>query len=192
MKAIQITRFDKKLNQEVTKNYYPVSERVKDFRENADYSGYSVVTEIVNLTDDSVTIQAKILNVEGVIKATGTAHEEKSWGMINAQSMVENCETSAVGRALAFLGIGISDDIASADEMSKVKDVGDAGFQQISMIEGLLKNASIPDREKKQISMELITFDATRANKCISYLKSNQVNKKLDEELTDVLRKQKE
>jgi hypothetical protein len=37
---------------------------------------------------------------------------------INKTSYVENCETSAIGRALAMLGIGIDTSIASANEVS--------------------------------------------------------------------------
>lgn len=48
--------------------------------------------------------------------ATGHAFEVKS-GMINSTSYIENCETSAVGRALGMLGIGATSAIASAEEV---------------------------------------------------------------------------
>jgi hypothetical protein len=50
-----------------------------------------------------------------------TAHSQAIWGdgYINKTSALENAETSAVGRALAMLGIGIIDSVASADEMAK-------------------------------------------------------------------------
>ena len=54
---------------------------------------------------------------EGNIVSTGYAQEEKTTSFVNETSFVENCETSAVGRALGFLGIGIKDSIASADEL---------------------------------------------------------------------------
>jgi hypothetical protein len=50
--------------------------------------------------------------------AQGTAQEDKSSSRINQTSYVENCETSAVGRALAMLGIGIETSIASSNEVS--------------------------------------------------------------------------
>ena len=53
--------------------------------------------------------------------ATGHAYEVRK-GNINATSYVENCETSAVGRALGFLGIGATTSIASADEVQAAMD----------------------------------------------------------------------
>ena len=58
-----------------------------------------------------------IRNKDGNVVSTGYAQEEKATGFVNETSFVENCETSAVGRALGFLGIGIKDSIASADEL---------------------------------------------------------------------------
>ena len=51
------------------------------------------------------------------VVATGHAFEFQSTGMVNKTSYVENAETSAVGRALGFLGIGSTESIASADEV---------------------------------------------------------------------------
>ena len=54
---------------------------------------------------------------EWVTVATGHAFEFQGAGMVNKTSYVENAETSAVGRALGFLGIGSTESIASADEV---------------------------------------------------------------------------
>ncbi len=51
------------------------------------------------------------------ILATGTAYEKENSSFINKTSYIENCETSAVGRALAMLGIGVDTSIASAEEV---------------------------------------------------------------------------
>jgi len=50
-----------------------------------------------------------------------TGYSQAKWGegMVNKTSALENAETSAVGRALAMLGIGVIDSVASADEMTK-------------------------------------------------------------------------
>ena len=49
--------------------------------------------------------------------AAGIAYEQKSASGVNSTNWTENCDTSAVGRALANLGIGIEDAYASANEM---------------------------------------------------------------------------
>lgn len=50
-----------------------------------------------------------------------TGYSQATWGegMVNKTAAMENCETSAVGRALAFMGIGIIESVASADEVNK-------------------------------------------------------------------------
>jgi hypothetical protein len=99
------------------KNYVMVNDRIKFFRENEKYAGWSLTSEIVNLTEDSCVIKAIVSDEDGVIKATGYAQEDRTSSMINKTSFVENCETSAWGRALGNLGIGIDDSIASAEEV---------------------------------------------------------------------------
>ena len=97
------------------KNYIMVNERIKFFREN--YKGWSLTSELVNLTEDNCIIKAIITDEDGVIRATGYAQEDRTSSIINKTSFVENCETSAWGRALGNLGIGIDDSIASAEEV---------------------------------------------------------------------------
>ncbi len=101
------------------KTYIPVNERVKEFR--AKYPDYSLITEIVELTDGICTILAKVIDKDGRIIATGLAREERDdrTSMVNKTSYVENCETSAWGRALGNFGIGIDESIASADEVAR-------------------------------------------------------------------------
>lgn len=102
------------------KEYVPVSERIKEFRSNPAYAGYRLECEIVRLTEsmDEVIIKALIYDPSDAVVASGYAHEEKNSSMINKMSFIENCETSAVGRALAMLGIGIDASVASADELA--------------------------------------------------------------------------
>lgn len=100
------------------KQYVEVNERVKAFRTLGEYKGYTLSTDIVHLTDDNCVIKATICNAEGSVIATGMAQEDKTSSRINQTSYVENCETSAIGRALGFLGIGIDTSIATADEVS--------------------------------------------------------------------------
>jgi len=98
------------------KEYVEVNERLKYFREN--YSGYALTTEVLQCTDEHCVMKASIFNAEGVVIATGHAHENQSSNFINKVSFVEVCETSAWGRALGNFGIGIDSSVASADEVT--------------------------------------------------------------------------
>lgn len=94
--------------------YVMVNERVKVFR--SDYKG-SIETEIVSLENGVCTMKAIIKDEEGNVIATGHAQEKETSSFINKTSYIENCETSAIGRALGFVGIGIDASIASAEEV---------------------------------------------------------------------------
>lgn len=98
------------------KDYVMVNERILEFRKN--YPNYSLESEIVILNEESVTIKAIVKDETGRVVATGFANEDKATSIINKTSYVENCETSAWGRALGCLGIGIDTSIASAEEVT--------------------------------------------------------------------------
>lgn len=98
------------------KDYVVVNERVKYFRNK--YPNFSLTSEITHLNENGVVVRASIKNRDGFELATGIAHETKGSSFINKTSFIENCETSAWGRALGNLGIGIDDSIASADEVA--------------------------------------------------------------------------
>ena len=95
------------------KEYVTVNERVKAFRKLLPDG--TISTEIVQVDENMVVIVARVYD-GGRLLSTGTAFEIKDASYINKTSYIENCETSAVGRALAFLGIGIDSNIASSDE----------------------------------------------------------------------------
>lgn len=101
------------------KSYVMVHERLRFFREQETYEGWQIVTEIVDLQDHRIIIKASIINSEGTIVATGHAFEYADSTQINKTSFVENCETSAVGRALGNLGIGIEESYATAEEVAQ-------------------------------------------------------------------------
>ena len=125
-----------------------VNERVKAFRDN--FPGYALLSEIVKLTDDTVVIKASILDSEQRLIATGYAQEDRTSSQINSTSYVENCETSAWGRALANLGIGIDVAISSADELANAivqQNSDKASDKQIAYLKNLLKKVGYPEDE---------------------------------------------
>lgn len=99
------------------KDYVEVNERLKYFRSCEKYKDYSLESEIIELVGGIITIKAIIKDGNGIIKATGLAQEKEDSSFINKTSFVENCETSAWGRALGNLGIGIDTAVASAEEV---------------------------------------------------------------------------
>lgn len=97
------------------KGYVQVNERVKAFRELCPDG--SITTDIIHFDADMVVIRATVSDGDKVL-ATGIAYEKQGSTQINRTSYIENCETSAVGRALGFCGIGIDASMASAEEVA--------------------------------------------------------------------------
>ena len=105
------------------KNYIEVNQRIKAFR--IVYPNGSITTEIISLENGVVTMQATVRDDEGKILATGYAYEKENSTFINKTSFIENCETSAVGRALGMCGFGIDTSVASYEEVANaVKNQG--------------------------------------------------------------------
>lgn len=101
------------------KEYAEVNQRVKAFR--TLYPEGFITTEILCREGGLCIIRATVghyTDGKSVILATGTAYEKEGSSQINRTSYIENCETSAVGRALGMAGFGIDTSIASADEMN--------------------------------------------------------------------------
>lgn len=97
------------------KQYATVDARVCAFWEL--YPQGSITTELLADEDGRCMFKATVWDGPTIV-ATGHAYEVKGSSNINKTSYIENCETSAVGRALGFLGIGSNGSIASADEVS--------------------------------------------------------------------------
>jgi len=96
------------------KDYVPVTSRVIAFRKL--FPDGAITTDLIHYGDGVCVIKATVWDADRVV-ATGIAQEKEGSTFINKTSYIENCETSAVGRALGFLGIGIDDSIASAEEV---------------------------------------------------------------------------
>lgn len=109
------------------KEYAEVNQRIKAFR--MLYPSGTIITEMLSNQDGVCIFKAtvgyystEIINVPNVVSdfvilGTGTAYEKENSTFINKTSYIENCETSAVGRALGMCGIGIDTSIASAEEV---------------------------------------------------------------------------
>lgn len=130
----------KKANEEIGttnikgKEYAEVNQRIKAFR--MVYPTGMIKTEMISNVDGVCVFRAyvysepyKTTNVttdgdikvdtlqQGHLLATGTAYEKENSTFINKTSYIENCETSALGRALGIAGFGIDTSVASAEEV---------------------------------------------------------------------------
>ena len=97
------------------KEYAEVNQRIKAFR--MLYPQGIIETQMVSNENGVCIFRAEIMNEKGQLLATGTAYEKEDSTFINQTSYIENCETSAVGRALGMCGFGIDTSVASAEEV---------------------------------------------------------------------------
>lgn len=118
-----------------------VPERVTAFRKL--FPEGFILTDIISHDGQTVMMQAKagyyLENGEPCVLGSGYAQEVKGRGMVNGTSYIENCETSAVGRALGFLGLGINGGgICSAEELANAV-----------VAQGQLQGASVQKEQTK-------------------------------------------
>ena len=100
------------------KKYTQVVHRMEAFRQ-MHGTDFGVDTSILVDDGQRVVVKAKILNMDGAVIGAGMAEEIRGQGNVNKTSALENCETSAIGRALASLGLA-GGEYASANEMDGV------------------------------------------------------------------------
>lgn len=96
------------------KSYMEVNQRIKAFR--MVYPQGTIETEMVSNENGVCIFRANVYDND-ILLGTGTAYEKENSSFINKTSYIENCETSAVGRALGMAGFGIDTSVASAEEV---------------------------------------------------------------------------
>lgn len=126
------------------KEYAEVAQRVTAFRK-IEPNG-SIISEIISNENGTCIFRSQVVDGDGKILAIGHACEREGVGNINKFSHIENCETSAVGRALGFCGIGSAGSIASAEEVQNATETLD---------EGLLKEAEALKIDLKNVAVYL-------------------------------------
>lgn len=150
--------------------YVQVSERLKYFHEN--HKDLRINTSILHVTEDWVIMKADIIAGDGHVLCTGHATERRE-GNINKTSYVENCETSAVGRALGLFGIGSDGDIASADEVALARD---AEPGQVDYIESLLQTSTLDLQNRGWVENQIPELTYVKAEQIINRLQECQRN----------------
>jgi hypothetical protein len=146
------------------KQYVEVNERIKFFRQEDEYKNWTISTEFTSLDSEMCVCRAIIADPSQRIIASGHAHEVQGSSNINKTSYVENCETSAIGRALAMMGIGIDASIASANEVTEA-----IAKQSVQAPLSSKPAAKKPTAKKAAVSTER---DPELMSKVIGYIKS--------------------
>ena len=114
------------------KEYALVNQRIKAFR--MVFPEGFIRTEMTSNTDGVAIFRAMVGYYDQgnmIILGTGTAYEKENSSFINKTSYIENCETSAVGRALGMAGFGIDTSVASYEEVANAvrqQEESDAEF----------------------------------------------------------------
>ena len=156
------------------KGYIEVNQRIKAFRQV--YPTGTISTEIISLENGVVMMKATVLDDTGKTLATGLAYEKESSSFINKTSFIENCETSAIGRALGFCGFGIDSSVASAEEVENAmlnqgnqdKQERKASPKQVALIEKIYQGENLDKLLKYNNLEKLEDISMTKASELIS------------------------
>ena len=161
------------------KEYAEVNQRIKAFRmvyptgfiENemmSNEKGVCVFKSTVGYYD--TTGERKVLGV-------GTAYEEEDSSFINKTSYIENCETSACGRALGMCGFGIDTSVASAEEVQNAinnqNDERKATPNQIKVLAEKYTGTNLEKLLKANNVTKIEDLPMQTASSIISKLKKN-------------------
>lgn len=142
------------------KEYAEVNQRIIAFRKL--YPEGYIETKLISNEDDMCIIQAEVgyyvIKEDGYIMqhclGQGIAYEKEGSSFINKTSYIENCETSAVGRALGMAGFGIDVSIASAEEVQNaIKQQEDPVISkaQDKAIRNVVENHNISTEKVKEL-----------------------------------------
>jgi hypothetical protein len=163
---------------DMLKDYIEVNVRVEKFYER--FPNGRIVTELVSWSEGVVVMKAyayRDIN-DSVPSATGHAYEKEGSTYINKTSALENCETSAVGRALAMLGFEIKKSIASKEEVGNAK-LNQQQSKVIGEIKSVwlalgMKSNMLDQQVQKLYGVSLIELDDDKAREFLEKLRAKQ------------------
>lgn len=178
IKTISIEKKNRKTGETTVSDYAEVNQRIKAFR--SVFPMGCILTEMIYHENGTVIFKASIYADGEKILATGTAQEKEDSSFINQTSYIENCETSAVGRALGMCGFGVDRSVASYEEVKNA----------------MLNQTPQEERKASERQLEILNKVYTGEN-LKKLLESNQIEKLEDitmvkaSEIISKLRKEK-
>ena len=158
------------------KEYAEVNQRIKAFR--MVYPTGTIATEMLKNENGVCVFKAVVTTGDNTL-GIGHAYEKENSTFINKTSYIENCETSAVGRALGMAGFGIDTSVASAEEVQNAianQEVHGITENQRKIIEKLTEKSQTALFEKIGVSTidELTMDQASEIIKLINEKKGNK------------------
>lgn len=156
-------------------NYEPVAARLSRWLDMPTEAVKRVITELMQYSEARCVFKAQLWHGD-ILVATGWAEETRGEGYVNQTSHFENCETSAIGRALANAGLSGSDYTKrpSREEMQKVQNhspapdpwpnvvpissAGQASTKQLNFIGTLLNKKGLSGADKDTFITNVIGY----------------------------------
>ena len=133
------------------------------------YPNGRIITSIHHYDGSTIIMRAECYNNDDRLIATGYAEEVFGNSPVNKTSFLENCETSAIGRAISNSRIGHTGERASVSEMEKVNRVnsaparpdshGSATPKQIGFLKSLARGKSWDDVQLLEYIHRLLQVD---------------------------------
>jgi hypothetical protein len=157
-------------------DYEPVEVRLEKFIK--DYPSFRIATELEVVEASRYIVKAYLYKdaSDGVAWATGYAEETVTSRGVNQTSALENCETSAIGRALANAGYAPKGKRPSREEMSKVvaqkpvkPDVADVQDYWTTPVNEYMKVVDAPvtlEKAMENIAAVMGTEEAAEVPQC--------------------------
>ena len=169
------------------KGYAEVNQRIKAYR--MIYPNGTLITKLKKDENGICTFRAYVYDDNGNLLATGTAQEKEDSSFINETSYIENCETSALGRALGIAGFGIDTSIASAEEVANAianqnKPMTKEEALKVKLSFGKYKNKTIEEIlkvDKEYLDWLMNNSKSEKIVKCCSIV----LDKKAPSEMTE-------
>lgn len=153
------------------KKYVLVADRIVYFNE--EYKNGMIQTSILSGEDsERIIIKALVYPDADKLGRYFTGHSQAKWGdgFINKTSAVENAETSAIGRALAMMGIGVIDSVSSVDEIKKAEQSGNQEVDKFAVAKNIIN--SCKDQTKLDEFVVKISTSKNFTDKQKEYLTS--------------------
>lgn len=167
------------------REYAEVNQRIKAFR--MLMPNGAIETELISLVDGIAIFKATVKDEDGKVLGTGTAYEKEGSSFINKTSYIENCETSAVGRALAMCGLGIDLSIASYEEVKNAQL--NQQTEEDKAVAKAFDNVSATKEEMLEVIAKKYPEGSEALQKLLEYLKVKSLDKASDAQLRAVFNK---